>query len=64
MSKSPKDGEDNQHLVSSTGNKRDKGRFSALVRVDAVNGKTPEEARNRPEFSKLTPLYPQERLRL
>ncbi|WP_409485148.1 transcription termination factor Rho [Arsenicicoccus dermatophilus] len=40
------------------------GRFSALVRVDAVNGQTPEQARDRVEFSKLTPLYPQDRLRL
>ncbi|MCH8612343.1 transcription termination factor Rho [Arsenicicoccus dermatophilus] len=40
------------------------GRFSALVRVDAVNGQTPEQARERVEFSKLTPLYPQDRLRL
>ncbi|WP_122260976.1 transcription termination factor Rho [Ornithinimicrobium cerasi] len=62
--KAPKDGEDNQHTVSSTGNRRDKGKFSALVRLDSVNGRSPDEARKRPDFSKLTPLYPQERLRL
>ena len=39
-------------------------KFNALVRLDTVNGMTPEQARNRPEFAKLTPLYPQERLRL
>lgn len=39
-------------------------KFNALVRLDSVNGMTPEEARERPEFTKLTPLYPQERLRL
>ncbi|MGN8246667.1 transcription termination factor Rho [Cellulomonas soli] len=39
-------------------------KFNALVRLDSVNGQTPEEARTRPEFTKLTPLYPQERLRL
>ncbi|PJI84796.1 transcription termination factor Rho [Luteimicrobium subarcticum] len=39
-------------------------KFNALVRLDTVNGMDPEEARNRPEFTKLTPLYPQERLRL
>ena len=39
-------------------------KFNALVRIDAVNGATPDEARSRPEFGKLTPLYPQERLRL
>ena len=39
-------------------------KFSPLVRVDTVNGADPAEARDRPEFSKLTPLYPQDRLRL
>ncbi|WP_249363760.1 transcription termination factor Rho, partial [Cellulomonas fimi] len=39
-------------------------KFNALVRLDTVNGLSPEEARQRPEFTKLTPLYPQERLRL
>ncbi|TWE07988.1 transcription termination factor Rho [Rudaeicoccus suwonensis] len=39
-------------------------KFNALVRVDTVNGMQPEQARERVEFSKLTPLYPQERLRL
>ncbi|WP_371862511.1 transcription termination factor Rho [Cellulomonas composti] len=39
-------------------------KFSALVRLDSVNGLAPEAARERPEFTKLTPLYPQERLRL
>ena len=41
-----------------------RSKFNALVRLDSVNGMSPEEARQRPEFSKLTPLYPQERLRL
>ena len=44
------------------GERRDK--FNALVRLDTVNGLDPEAARNRPEFNKLTPLYPQDRLRL
>ena len=39
-------------------------KFNALVRLDSVNGLEPEAARNRPEFTKLTPLYPNERLRL
>ena len=37
---------------------------TALVRVDTVAGMAPEAARDRPDFAKLTPLYPQERLRL
>ncbi|MFG1875292.1 transcription termination factor Rho [Sphaerisporangium sp. NPDC049003] len=44
------------------GERREK--FNALVRLDTVNGMDPEQGRNRPDFSKLTPLYPQERLRL
>ncbi|WP_435300538.1 transcription termination factor Rho [Timonella sp. A28] len=39
-------------------------KFNALVRLDSVNGMTPDEAKARPDFTKLTPLYPQERLRL
>ncbi|MDX6358272.1 MAG: transcription termination factor Rho, partial [Nocardioidaceae bacterium] len=31
---------------------------------DTINGRSPDEAKNRVEFTKLTPLYPQERLRL
>jgi transcription termination factor Rho len=44
------------------GERREK--FNALVRLDKINGLDPEESRARPEFSKLVPLYPQERLRL
>ncbi len=44
------------------GERREK--FNPLVRIDTVNGTDPETARQRPDFSKLTPLYPQERLRL
>ncbi|WP_415951774.1 transcription termination factor Rho [Streptomyces sp. KLOTTS4A1] len=42
------------------GERREK--FNALVRLDSVNGT--ESGRGRPEFNKLTPLYPQDRLRL
>jgi transcription termination factor Rho len=44
------------------GERREK--FNALVRLDTVNGMDPETSRDRVEFSKLVPLYPQERLRL
>ncbi|WP_329252794.1 transcription termination factor Rho [Actinoallomurus sp. NBC_01490] len=44
------------------GERREK--FNALVRLDTVNGMEPEQAKGRVDFSKLTPLYPQERLRL
>ena len=39
-------------------------KFNALARVDSINGQTMEEAANRVEFGKLTPLYPDTRLRL
>ena len=44
------------------GERREK--FSPLVRLDTINGDDPEKAKGRAEFAKLTPLYPQERLRL
>ncbi len=52
--RAPRDGE--------SANTRQK--FNALVRLDSVNGQDPELAKDRPEFTKLTPLYPNERLRL
>ncbi|WP_394359554.1 transcription termination factor Rho [Amycolatopsis sp. SB7-3] len=39
-------------------------KFNPLVRVDSINGLEPDESKRRPEFTKLTPLYPNERLRL
>ena len=39
-------------------------KFNALVKVESINGQTPEEAAARVEFGKLTPLYPDTRLRL
>jgi transcription termination factor Rho len=39
-------------------------KFNPLVRVETINGLTAEESATRLDFSKLTPLYPQERLRL
>jgi transcription termination factor Rho len=50
----PKDGEQP--------NQRQK--FNPLVRLDTVNGGPVEDAKKRPDFNKLTPLYPNERLRL
>src|SRR5699024_10238596 len=41
-----------------------KGRYNPLAKLETVNGLTPEDARRRANFGQLTPLYPQERLRL
>ncbi|HPN39347.1 MAG TPA: transcription termination factor Rho [Melioribacteraceae bacterium] len=46
--RSPKDGE----------------RFFALLRVESVNGKNPEEIKERTLFDNLTPLYPTKRIKL
>lgn len=43
---------------------RNRQKYNPLARVESVNGMTVEEAKARPEFSKLTPLYPNQRLRL
>ena len=43
---------------------RGQEKFPALVRAVTVNGGDPEEAMNRPKFAKLTPLFPDQRLRL
>jgi transcription termination factor Rho len=50
----PKDGEQP--------NQRQK--FNPLVRLDTVNGGPVEDAKKRPDFTKMTPLYPNQRLRL
>jgi len=39
-------------------------KFNPLVRLDSVNGGSVEDAKKRPDFNKLTPLYPNQRLRL
>ena len=39
-------------------------KFNALVRLDTINGLSPDQSLGRVHFNKLTPLYPQERLRL
>jgi transcription termination factor Rho len=45
-------------------NAQGRQKYNAIVRIDSINGLTVEEAATRVEFNKLTPLYPQERLRL
>jgi transcription termination factor Rho len=41
-----------------------RSKFNAIVRIESINGLTVEQAATRVEFGKLTPLYPQTRLRL
>ena len=72
--KAPREGEEQhveqQHHGGGGGRNRrgrgnqNQGKYAALVQVDTINGMTPERARARVDFGKLTPLYPDERLRL
>ncbi len=39
-------------------------KFPALIRIDSVSGLAPEDARSRPRFEDLTPLFPDSKLRL
>lgn len=43
---------------------KDSEKYYGLLRVDAVNGLNPEEAKNRPFFEELTPIYPNQRYTL
>jgi len=43
---------------------KDNEKYNALLKIDGVNGVDPEVARKRPMFEQLTPLFPEERLRL
>lgn len=43
---------------------KDNEKYYSLLRVEAVNGMSPEEARKRPKFSSLTPIFPDQKLRL
>ena len=57
----PRDGGGGQVTHGSGRNKR---KYNPLVQVDTINGQAPDDVRQRPEFGKLTPLYPNQRLRL
>ncbi|WP_454931546.1 transcription termination factor Rho [Actinomyces oricola] len=45
-------------------NRANRQKYNPLVSVETINGMDSERAKRRPEFAKLTPLYPQEQLRL
>jgi transcription termination factor Rho len=51
-------------MVRQPGENDRKEKFNPLVRLDSINGADVEVAKNRVEFSKLTPLYAADRLRL
>ena len=39
-------------------------KYFALVKIEAINFESPEETRNKILFDNLTPLYPQERIKM
>ena len=41
---------------------KDNEKYFAMLKVDKINGRAPEKARERIHFENLTPIYPQERL--
>jgi transcription termination factor Rho len=43
---------------------KDNEKYFALLQIDSVNGLDPEAAKKRPNFEKLTPLFPNERFHL
>lgn len=45
-------------------NEQSRQKYNAIVKIDSINGQTVDEAAERVEFSKLTPIYPKDRLRL
>jgi len=60
--KAPREGEEPQQ--QSVGSRNNRQKYTPLARLDTINGMSSDDARKRAEFGKLTPLYPQDRLRL
>ncbi|MBM6405498.1 transcription termination factor Rho [Phycicoccus sp. CSK15P-2] len=60
--KAAREGEEPQQQTVGSRNNRQK--YTPLAKLETVNGMSVDDARRRPEFGKLTPLYPQDRLRL
>jgi len=52
------------HLIGASRPANRSEKNPAMLRVDAVNGADPDKSFNRPNFADLTPLFPDERLRL
>jgi transcription termination factor Rho len=51
-------------IVGTARKPKESEKYQALVRIDTINGKAPAEIVGRPWFDKLTPLYPEERIRM
>ncbi|WP_033444245.1 transcription termination factor Rho [Dietzia alimentaria] len=62
--KMPRDGQGESQGGGGQGGGKNRQKFNSLVRIDTVNGGSLDDMRQRPDFGKLTPLYPNQRLRL
>ena len=51
-------------VIGQVRNPKESEKYYSLLRVEAINGLDPEQAKNRPVFERLTPIFPQERLQL
>jgi transcription termination factor Rho len=51
-------------VTGSVRSPKDSEKYQALLKIHGINGQSPEEAQKRPRFGDLTPLYPDDRLRL
>lgn len=51
-------------VVGQVRSPKDSEKYYGLLRVDAVNGLNPEDAKKRPNFEDLTPIFPEERFNL
>nr|WP_306513824.1 transcription termination factor Rho [Janibacter hoylei] len=60
--KAAREGEEPQQQTINT--KGNRGKYNPVAKLETVNGMTPDDAKRRADFGKLTPLYPQDRLRL
>lgn len=60
--KAAREGEEPQQQTINA--KGARGKYSPLAKLDTINGMSAEDAKRRADFGKLTPLYPQDRLRL
>ena len=62
--KAPGENQQNQPNQQNQQRSNKRQKFAALVKVEKVNGRPVDDNTERVDFGKLTPLYPQERLRL
>ena len=52
------------HVTGQVRPPKDGERYFGLIRVEAVNGLEPEGSRSRPHFERLTPIFPNEHIKL